>query len=95
MPEASKKLVQECEAPQPVKGCIAACVAMDGVMQEACKHYDLSEIVEIEKSAAQRVKNKSKEPVLAKPRASAKLIHWGHFFEITKLPKSNICHAAQ
>ena len=73
--EASEKLDQECKAPQPAKGCMATCVAIDGVVQEVLNHYEVSEAKMIEKAAAQQVKESSKTAMVSKPRSSAELTH--------------------
>ena len=81
--EASETLDQNCKAPQPAKGCIAACVAIDGVVQEVLNHCEVSEAAMVEKTAAQQVKDISKTAAVAKPRSSAKLTHWGNIIEIS------------
>ena len=45
--------------------------------------------------AGGRAKESGKSKIIPKPRASAKLTHWGHLLEISAMPKSSMFAAAQ
>jgi hypothetical protein len=92
---ATEKLDQECKMTPPIKGLIAACTAIDSVAFEFQKYHDDTKTEGLLRFAGERAKESGKLKIIPKPRASAKLTHWGHLVEISAMPKSSMFEAAQ